>query len=155
MTAAELREDVRDELAQMKEVVAEPVSLRRDVGAGTPTLREKVAGGAFLTQFYNGIENVLKRISKYQDVPLPSGEKWHAELFDRFTTSGEEALPALFDETLAEEMRTYRAFRHVARSSYGTELDWERMKHGLDPVEPVFQQIRHSTLGYLDTLDPT
>ena len=152
MTETELQEDVRDELALMQEVVRELVSLRRDVEGDKPTRREKVAAGAFLAQFYNGVENVLKRISKFEGVPPPIGEKWHAELFNRFTEPPAQGLPLLFDKALADEMRAYRGFRHVARISYGIDLDWERMKQGIGRIKTVFDRFHRAVLRYIDSL---
>jgi len=34
-------------------------------------LRDKTAAAAFLAQFYSGIENILKRISRFYHVNLP------------------------------------------------------------------------------------
>jgi hypothetical protein len=42
--------------------------------AEIPTVREQTAAAAFLAQFYNGIENILKRISIFYEVPLPTGD---------------------------------------------------------------------------------
>jgi len=46
----------------MTEIVAEAIRLYKDIGDNTPNLREKTAAGAFLAHFYNGVENILKRI---------------------------------------------------------------------------------------------
>lgn len=89
MGAGELRSDVSGELEQLRLVVNELSSLRRDVSGRTPTLREKVAAAGFLSQFYNGIENILVRISKYLGFPLPEGEGWHVHLFSRFCGGSE------------------------------------------------------------------
>jgi hypothetical protein len=134
MNAAELRAEADIEFEHLDRVVEELVSLRRDVGDREPTLRELVAGGAFLTQFYNGVENLLKRISKHERVPLPEGPDWHVELFRRFCTPSSHGLPVLFDEPLRTELGRFRGFRHVARTSYGTELDWAKVSAGIDRV---------------------
>jgi hypothetical protein len=84
MNADDLNEEVRDELQSMGRVVEELQSLAADVEWRDPTLREKMAAGGFLSSFYMGVENVLKRISRYQGVPLPQSAHWHAELLDRF-----------------------------------------------------------------------
>jgi hypothetical protein len=39
--------------------------LQGDVASREPTVREKTAAAAFLAQFYNGVEIILKRISRY------------------------------------------------------------------------------------------
>ncbi len=150
MTKTELREEVHDELEQMDTVVAELVRLRHDVGSNRPTLREKVAGGAFLMQFYNGTENILKRIAQFHGISVPRGAKWHAKLFERFTEEEEPSLPSLFDAALAGEMRAYRGFRHVVRSSYGVELDWERMREGIDRLQSTFERFQQAVLDYLN-----
>ena len=84
MNADDLNEEVRDELQSMGWVVEELQSLAADVEGRDPTLREKMAAGGFLSSFYMGVENVLKRICKFREVPLPQSARWHAELLDRF-----------------------------------------------------------------------
>lgn len=151
MAAAELREDIRGELGQLHKVVDELVSLNADVADREPTLREKVAAAGFLAQFYTGIENILKRISRYHDEPLPEGEGWHAALFNRFARQSELKgdLPALFDERLESELARYRGFRHVARMAYGVELKWDLMREGVDRVDDVFERLKTTLTEYL------
>ncbi|MEW6702561.1 MAG: hypothetical protein AB1298_07565 [Bacteroidota bacterium] len=40
-----------------------------------------------MAQYYNGVENILKRITKYYNIPLPKTETWHLELFSFFLRS--------------------------------------------------------------------
>ena len=65
----------------MEMTVDELVALQRDLDHKEPTTREKTAAAAFLAQFYNGLENILKRIYRYHGLDLPTGETWHVELF--------------------------------------------------------------------------
>ena len=153
MNPAELRAEATVEFTHLDRVVEELAALRRDVGDREPTLRELVAAGAFLTQYYNGVENLLKRISKHAGVPLPEGRDWHIELFRRFCTPSTHDLPTLFDDRLHQEMRRFRGFRHVARASYGTELDWRKVAVGIDHVAPTYARFREAVNRYLDALD--
>ncbi len=74
MTPAELREDVGVELEALETIVQELMSLQADVADCAPTVREQTAAAAFLAQFYTGVENILKRISAYHNVPVPTGD---------------------------------------------------------------------------------
>jgi hypothetical protein len=149
---AELREEIAIELEAMDATVNELLALQADVAGREPTIREKTAAAAFLAQFYSGVENILKRISSYHDVALPTGETWHVTLFKRFCSPPYATLPVLFDESLAANLAPYRRFRHVAFHSYGFQLSWIHMAHGVDSVQDIFVQIKASLDNYLRTI---
>ncbi len=153
MNPKELREEIVLELTQMEKVVRELQALYREVGERTPTVREKAAAAAFLAQFYTGVENVLKRISRFYGVPLPTGEAWHVELFTRFCEPSYGPLPALFDSSLASSLAPFRRFRHVFFHGYSFELDWDRMSEGIRQVDSVFEGFKRSLFAYLESLD--
>ena len=136
----------------MQRVVDELLSIHKDVGSGEPSLRELMAAGAFLASFYNGVENILKRISVFNGQPIPSSPTWHFELFDRFVESSKSGLPVLFDDELAAVMDPYRRFRHIVRTTYGIELDWDKVIVGIDRIEPTFERFRNEVTHYLKTL---
>ena len=115
--------------------------------------RENTAAAAFLARFYNGLENILKRISHFHSIPLPSSETWQIELFQRFASPPRPGLPQLFDPELATALAPYRRFRHVAFHSYGFQLDWSRMSEGIEKVEVVFDQIQGSLSVYLNSIN--
>ena len=105
---------------QLHLVVRELQSLQNAVAGLPPSIREKVAAAGFLSQFYSGIETILKRISTFAAVPLREGEGRHAELFARFTggavTFPVRQLPLLFKEDLASAAgRTLFSSRLIAR----------------------------------------
>ena len=84
MNLKDLREEIAIEIELLESVIKEISSLRHDLTEREPTVREKTAAGAFMAQFYGGIENILKRISFFHSVPMPSGDNWHTDLFRRF-----------------------------------------------------------------------
>jgi hypothetical protein len=132
MTSSELVEEIRIELDNIETVLQELAGLYKDVKSGEVSLRNKTAAAAFLAQFYGGIENILKRISRFYDVSLPVGNLWHIELFKRFCDPPGRPLPLLFDKALSEDLAPYRKFRHVVHHGYGFQLDWDRMKEGIE-----------------------
>lgn len=150
MQRDELIEVVRFELDAMQTTAQELAVLLSDVQERDPTLREKTAAGAFLAQFYTGVENILKRISRYHGIPLPHGDTWHLDLFQRFREPGKPPLPVLLDEALASDLGPYRRFRHVVHHGYGFELEWERMQEGVRRVGSVFERFRRQVEAYLE-----
>ncbi len=152
MKPAELAEEIALELQALEATVDELLALQRDIARREPTVREKTAAAAFLAQFYNGIENILKRISRYHGIPLPVGETWHVDLFQRFCSPSHPDLPALLDDALASALAPYRRFRHVVFHGYGFQLDWSRMVEGVTNVQEVFSQVKARLFDYLETI---
>jgi hypothetical protein len=152
MNPLELGEEIAVELEALDLTVNELLTLKEDVAHREPTVREKTAAAAFLAQFYNGIENILKRISRFEGVPLPSGETWHIELFQRFCSPSHPELPELFDEALASTLAPYRRFRHVAFHGYGFQMDWSRMAEGAANVQDVFSRVKARLYEYLESI---
>jgi hypothetical protein len=153
LTPADLWEDVAVELEAMEATVQELVALQADVAERDPTVREQTAAAAFLAHFYNGVENILKRLSHYHNVPLPTGETWHVDLFRRFCSPPHPPLPVLFDESLEATLAPYRRFRHVAFHSYGVQLEWSRMAEGVARIDNVFSQIKAKLDDYLRMIE--
>lgn len=149
MTESDIREEVGIELELIEDVIRELAALRADVGERVPTVREKTAAAAFLAQFYGGVENVLKRISRFHSIPLPAGETWHVDLFKFFCEPPRKPLPILFDAILSGEMAAYRKFRHVVYHGYGFQLDWDRMQEGMAGIEDVYRRFQANVLAYL------
>ncbi len=149
MNAEELKEEINIELESLAVIADEITGLKMETGGKTPSMRDKTAAGAFLAQFYNGVENILKRICRFYGVPLPDGANWHIDLFRLFCEPGVAPLPELFDKDLRGRLAPYRNFRHIFFHSYGFQLDWEKMRVGIENFESVFFDFKKSVQKFL------
>lgn len=152
MKPNELRKELDIELSFIQQTVSDAVDLLPRVGNGESTVYDRAAAGMLLAQFYNGVENILKRISKYCEVPLPSGPGSHAMLFRAFCDPPHASFPILFPGSVEENFVILRRFRHFVHHSYAFELDWERLKAGIGTLEQSFQVFKEQVIGYLDKL---
>ncbi len=153
MTEKEVREEINIELELIDSTLQELLVLYNDVEGREPSVREKTAAAAFLAQFYCGVENILKRISRFNSVPLPTGDTWHIDLFKRFCAPPYKPFPILFDESLVLSMAPYRKFRHVVYHGYGVRLDWNSMREGIVNIKDVFSKFKLNLSNYLQTLE--
>ncbi len=144
--------EIAVEFDALQQVVNELEALRQDVAGRDATVREKTAAATFLAQFYSGIENILKRLSRFHGVELPVGESWHLELFQRFCAPAQAPLPELMDPALAHQLGPYRRFRHVVHHGYGFQIEWDRMREGLNQVGQVLRAFRDRTETHLASL---
>jgi len=149
MQIDELREELHIELKLMQENIQELIALQKDVQKKSPTIREKTAAGAFLAQFYGGIENILKRICKFHGVAIPKTETWHLDLFNMFCDSPTPPLPVLFNKELKTNLAPFRKFRHVVHHGYGFQLQWEQMLPGIESAEAIFNKFKDAVSSYL------
>lgn len=152
MIKDEIREEIAIELEAIQQIVSELLELLKDIGDKEPSVREKTAAGAFLAQFYNGVENLLKRISKYYNVDIPNAENWHIELFKRFCNPPMPPLPELFNDELPALMASYRRFRHVFFHGYGFQLEWEQMQGGIANISTVYNKLQNNINAFLERL---
>ena len=152
MNVTDLREQVEIEPEKISATLAEVHSLTKELESRSPTVREKTAAGAFLSQLYAGLENIVLRICKYRGVSLPTGDEWHTELFRKFCDPPHSDIPPLFDKQLEEAIAPYRRFRHLFAHTYGVSLDWEKMRDGVTSAHDGFTEFAHRLRAYLRTL---
>jgi hypothetical protein len=145
-----LQEEIAIQLELLDATVHEIEAIQSDVGSRQPTIREMAATAAFLANVYTGVENVLKRVSRCYGVKMPSGEDWHAELFNRFCAPGFQGLPVIFDDEQKNALAVYRRFRHVIHHGYIMQLEWQRMAEGVEHVAAVYAAFKlrlHTLFG--------
>jgi len=153
MNAEELRNEIDIECEYLETLVQEVASLCADVEEREPTVRERTAAGAFLAQFYGGVENILKRIHRYYNLPLPTGDTWHVDLFKRFCSPGFGKLPVLFNTELATSLAPFRKFRHVMHHGYGFQIEWSMMLMGLLTINDVFMKLKGSLESFVQSIE--
>lgn len=91
---------------------------------------------AFLHNFYNGIENVLKQVFHSQSIPIPQGDSWHRDLL---LASVERKV---ISDRLAEDLKPYLAFRHFFSHAYTLDLFPQRMDPLVREANSIFSQFK-------------
>jgi len=143
-----LAEHVGVELEQLDRLLGtyEPLVQRCDTTP--PDAIELAALAAMLHAFYNGIENLLKRIAVESGEALPSGDTWHRRLLEQMSAPTDRR-PAVLDETLRSGLRLYLDFRHVFRHSYTFDLRWEKMRELVLGCDATLAALRTSVARLL------
>ena len=75
----DLRKKVEVELEYIEQIFQElpPFNKLPDL-----SILELAGVATLLHNFYNGIENIIKQILNYKNIPLSIGEAWHKELLN-------------------------------------------------------------------------
>jgi hypothetical protein len=116
--------------------------------ANPPNDVELAALAAMLHSFYNGIENIFKRVAAELDGGLPTGEFWHRELLDSMMVPG-KARSAVISASLIENMDDYLEFRHFFRHAYIFNLRWDRIKTLVLNCEETLRQFEAEIDAFL------
>jgi uncharacterized protein YutE (UPF0331/DUF86 family) len=107
-----------------KQILAEKANVEEAIGnlenamaREVKTVIELAAVGAFLHNFYNGIENILKQTLKQKNIQFARTENWHKELLNLSVSHG------IITESLSDELYEYLTFRHFFVHAYGFMLE--------------------------------
>lgn len=152
MILQELIEEINSEFEYLDITINSINKLNSIIADSEPDVFQKAAMNQFVSEFYNGIENILKRICKYNNIPLPYGEDSHIQLFNLFVTDGNDALPVVFNPEIANEFKQIRKFRHFIIHGYSFKIEWSYIKHSVAKIDSVFQIVRHNIFYYLKSL---
>lgn len=122
-----LRADIEDELARLEQLEQVFASVRDklDLAPEQVSAYDRGAIGYLLHNFYNGCENIFRRIAAFFENDI-GPDTWHADLLRRMRLEINGYRPAVIDEELYRLLDDFRGFRHVFRNAYSFELDWER-----------------------------
>ena len=116
--------------------VAKPKKRKFSIG-------ELAAIATFIHNFYNGIENVLKRILISIKVGIGDTITWHKDLLK---TSSEKGI---IDSELADALASYLSFRHFFVHSYSFVLKWENLKPLVDGLQETLKKFKASVYKYI------
>jgi len=147
----ELREDVLDEEKAIEEILERLSIVRNKFDPKVKDYLTEPAMGTYLMNFYNGIENILKRIIKEYYLAMPKGESWHKELLILSSNPPLEKI-AVFDQNLAERLYPFRNFRHRFISGYGFQLKGEKMLELIDNIKPLWIDIEKAISDFWNKL---
>jgi len=137
-----LKVEIESDVADLEFIVAEIQAIQKDIGSAIPTHRDKAALGSFLHSFYNGIENVLKRLAEEVDDSVPVGEEWHRALLRRMEKKVENIRPQVLRSRTVEVLEPYLGFRHFFRHSYTFEVNWQKLKPLAENIALVFREFQ-------------
>ena len=143
-----LRKQVAVERQQLRRLLETYRPLLDKCAVNPPDGIELSALAAMLHSFYNGVENMFKRIAEELDGQLPRSEFWHRELLDSMNRPG-KARSAVISETLVESLDAYLDFRHLFRHSYTFELRWDRMKTLVLGCDEILRQLETELDSFL------
>ena len=116
-----------------------------------PGFIETSALSTMLHSFYNGIENIFKRVALEIDGNIPSGAASHSALLSSMTQPTDNR-PPLISVTMQNQLSTYLSFRHAFRHMYTFQLKWSKMHSLVIQSEETWQQFQAELdLFFLET----
>ena len=116
-----------------------------------PDFVEASAAGSFLQSFYNGVESIILLLFKGIGEKIPVDLQWHKKLFEMAFQST-ATRPLLFRSECKEQLAEYLSFRHFFRHSYGSEIDWKRLKPLVTEVEALWNALERDINEFVKTI---
>ena len=121
-------------------IIWRPSSILNKSELSLPDRIECSALAAFLHGFYNGIENIFKRVAIELREDMPEGANWHQTLLEQMAKPGPRR-PEVISSDLLELLKEYLAFRHFFRHAYPFQLAWTSMSHLVKNSSDVFARL--------------
>jgi len=144
----QLKADVLDEIDAIEQVLKDLSFLKDNIDLNKIDNVQKAAIGTFLMNFYVGVENIIKRITKEYYETVPKGNSWHKGLLDLAYTPPQGKNP-IFNQDVVDRLNPYRGFRHVFVSGYGFKLRLELMSLLINNVEFLWTDIKKAIEEFL------
>jgi len=99
-----------------------------------------------LHHIYTGMENIIKRILKFQKIPLPDSSSSHKDLLDIAVQQ------SIISSKLSDQLDTYRGFRHFFVHVYGILLREEELQPLAVELPKVWKIFDQEVANFFETL---
>jgi hypothetical protein len=137
----DLKDQIAVEEAQLQRLLDLHQSLLAKSRTRPPDPIELSALAALLHSFYTGVENLFRRIGIETDGGIAKGEGWHRRLLLQMAEAGANR-PPVISSGLLDRLQPYLQFRHVFRSSYSFQLQWDKMQPLVLHCEETYVALR-------------
>ena len=145
--------EIETEIQFLDETVAQISEILLLTVNREPNKIEIAASSQFVSQFYNGLENILKRIARFNSFALSSSESWHIDLLNLFYSKSDSSKIKLFDTSQYEVLSSYRKIRHIVRQGYNFNIDWKKLRIALENVSDFYEIYKAIITNYISGLD--
>lgn len=108
--------------------------------------------GAYLQNFYSGIERIFERITITFGMELPEGENWHTDLLNQMEMEYPDIRQAVITHDLAEILLEYLRFRHLFRHIYSVDLDWNRILPLAEDASKILKTFKEQIACFLNKI---
>jgi hypothetical protein len=143
-----LKEKIENEIARINKLFDSGKPLLDLCRLKEPDFIESSAAALFLHSFYNGIESIILLIFKNIGENIPNNLQWHKELFEK-TFEPNDKRTIIFRNEYKEQFVEYLSFRHYIRHSYGSELEWKRLKPLINNAEDLWKIIENDIKQFI------
>ena len=135
MPNKQLKEQCEAEFENIDAVVAELFLLAKPEKSNY-SIAELAAMATFLHNFYNGVENILKRILYATGAELKNSSTWHKDLLQSAHAAG------IISRGLYDTLSNYLSFRHYFVHAYSFTLRWDELRPLVSGVAETLAQVK-------------
>ncbi|HBR16560.1 MAG: hypothetical protein A3G39_09930 [Deltaproteobacteria bacterium RIFCSPLOWO2_12_FULL_43_16] len=143
MTSLRLKEYCEAEFENIDTVVSELFFVVRPKKIDYSTA-ELAAIAAFIHNYYNGIENILKRVLLSRKMAIKDAPTWHKDLLK--SSLNKEVITNDLYETLSD----YLSFRHFFVHAYSFNIHWKELKPLIDNLEDTLKKFKVAIYHFID-----
>ncbi|UCH96354.1 MAG: hypothetical protein JSV88_05730 [Candidatus Aminicenantes bacterium] len=151
MLVKELVEEIEIEFEYLETILHELETLLKKPFEYEPSLVEITGAGGLLHNFYNGIENIFKRILKFHKINQEESKNWHKELLKKFYDK--ENNFAFLDISIYDNLLEILKFRHLFIHGYGFFLQWELLKPLIKKALESYPKLKNLCESFLRNLE--
>jgi hypothetical protein len=155
MNLSDLHKDISLEIESLDRIITAVERLSERTISGEFTDDDLFIAAAIILNLYNGIENILKRICKTHNIPLPKTDDWHITLMTWFVEQALRTfpvLPILIRRGDTISMTALRKFRHIVIHGYNFTLNPSRVQTAMQEIPALYQRFRTEVLEFLRSL---
>ncbi len=135
------------EIAAEKEYIDQTfTALEEALNRQEKTIVELAAIATFLHNFYNGTENLLKRVLKFKKVPIPDSASSHKDLLDLAANQN------IISLNLSKALDEYRAFRHFFVHGYSVRLNETKLRPLAEHLPNVWKQFESELTTFVASM---
>jgi len=148
-----LQSEINQEISSLEALLRELKTLKPRLAQKEISNLDLRAAGSILHDFYNGVENIFRRVAQELNGGLPAGEDWHKQLLTDMSLDVKGVRPPLVSEDLKLKLQKYLGFRHIFRNVYGFHLEQEQIKVMVKEFPRILSWLKREIAAFQKYLD--
>lgn len=148
-----LQSEINQEILSLEALLRELETLKPRLAQKEISNLDLRAAGSILHDFYNGVENIFRRVAQELNGGLPAGEDWHKQLLTDMSLDVKGVRPPLVSEDLKLKLQKYLGFRHIFRNVYGFHVEQEQIKVMVKEFPRILSWLRREIAAFQEYLD--